>query len=151
MKNRFKFLLIFLIILLDQLLKFYIKKNILPNQEIVLIPNVLSITNIRNSGAAWSILEGKTWIFITVTIIFIPIALYFLFFKSNHVLFFNLGLSMIIGGTIGNFIDRIFNKQVIDMLMLKFIDFPIFNIADVAINIGVLFLIIYIFQDGDNM
>ncbi|BDR56475.1 signal peptidase II [Xylocopilactobacillus apis] len=148
MSNKIKSLIIFVVVLLDQLLKYFVKTSIATGAELKMIPGVISLTNIKNSGAAWSLWEGKTWIFIIVTIIFIPFAVYFLFFKKYQSKWFNVGLSLILGGTIGNFIDRIFQKQVIDMLMLKFMDFPIFNLADTAINIGVLCLIIYLFQSG---
>lgn len=148
MTKKVKALIIFVVVAIDQLLKFWIKNNILPGGEKKLISGVISLTNIKNSGAAWSLWEGKTWIFIIVTIIFIPIACYFLFFKNYQSRWFNTGLTLILGGTIGNFIDRIINRQVVDMFLLKFIDFPIFNFADIAINIGVLCIIVYLFSSG---
>ncbi|BDR58606.1 signal peptidase II [Xylocopilactobacillus apicola] len=150
MSKKVKILIISLIVILDQFLKFSVKTNIAPENEVPLIPGFISLTNIKNSGAAWSLWEGKTWIFIIVTLIFIPFAIYFLFFKKYQDSWFNTGLALILGGTIGNFIDRIFERQVVDMIMLKFIDFPIFNLADVAINVGVVCLVIYLFKSGKD-
>lgn len=113
MSNKIKSLIIFVVVLLDQLLKYFVKTSIATGAELKMIPGVISLTNIKNSGAAWSLWEGKTWIFIIVTIIFIPFAVYFLFFKKYQSKWFNVGLSLILGGTIGNFIDRIFQNRLL--------------------------------------
>ncbi|MCT6893520.1 MAG: signal peptidase II [Bombilactobacillus mellifer] len=148
MNNKIKTLIIGLILFFDQLLKYMVVQFLKPGQEKILIKGIVSLTNVKNSGAAWSIGEGKTWIFILVTIIFIPFAGYFLYIKKIENIWFNWGLALILGGTLGNFLDRIINHQVVDMIMIKFFDFPIFNLADIAINIGVLCLVVYLFKSG---
>lgn len=148
MSKKLKTLIVGLILFFDQLLKYLVVQYLDPGQERPLIPGIISLTNIKNSGAAWSIGEGKTTFFIIVTIIFIPFAIYFLYFKKSPSSWFDWGLALILGGTLGNFIDRILHQQVVDMIMIKFFDFPIFNLADVAINLGVLCIIVYLFRSG---
>ena len=106
----------------------------------------------RQIGAAWNILTNQMWLFYFISIIAIGVCLYFLFNKKYKNVLFDIGLSFVLGGIIGNFIDRLRLKYVVDMLQLDFIHFNIFNIADSAITIGVILIFIYliIFADKDE-
>ncbi|HCM90098.1 MULTISPECIES: signal peptidase II [Vagococcus] len=130
-------------VLLDQLIKFWVVSNIKLHQT-VFDNQILSLTHIRNSGAAWSILEGKIWFFTIVTIIALIILPYLLYKYHEKSKWMTIGLSLIIGGTLGNFIDRIRLGYVVDMFQVEFFNFPIFNFADVSLVIGVLCIFIYI-------
>ena len=149
MKNKY-IVLTFIIVLIDQITKYIITKLLNLNEIIYLIKNILYITNVHNTGAAFSILEGNTYLLIIISII----ALYILNkikLDSNNNTLNNIGYSLLYGGIIGNLIDRIIYKYVKDfigIIIFKYY-FPIFNIADIAIVLGVLILIIKNIK-GDN-
>ncbi len=136
-------LIVLLSVLLDQLIKFWVVSNI-KLHETVFENAILSLTHIRNSGAAWSILEGKMWFFTIVTIIALIILPYLLYKYHRQSKWMTIGLSLIIGGTLGNFIDRIRLGYVVDMFQVEFFNFPIFNFADVSLVVGVACIFIYI-------
>lgn len=138
----------FLSVLVDQIIKWWTVNNI-DLYETVYTNPILSLTNIRNNGAAWSILEGKMWFFIVVTLIALTILPYVLYKNREKTKWLTVGLSLIIGGTIGNFVDRIRFGYVVDMFQVEFFNFPIFNFADVSLVIGVLCIFVYIlfFED----
>lgn len=139
---------IIVIIILDQLSKYWITQNIKINDSYKIINGLLSITNIRNYGAAWSILQGQTIFLFLTSVIALIIFIYYLLKKINNKIYL-FSLSLIIAGTIGNFIDRIKLGYVTDMIQLDFINFPIFNLADTCMVIGILFLILAILKDDD--
>jgi len=138
---RFYFILIsILIILSDQLTKYIINLNhtSLINNDLIFF----SIDYVKNYGAAFNILSGSRIFLSTVSTIITLYLIYFILCKKN---ISNLNLfsySLILAGTVGNGIDRIIKGYVIDFINLNFIDFPVFNIADISINVG-LILIIY--------
>ena len=136
----------FLVVGLDQLVKWWTVNNIELGETIWSNP-ILSLTNIRNEGAAWSILEGKMWFFYIVTLLTCGIVGYLLFKNRHESKWLTIGLSLILGGALGNFIDRLHLKYVVDMFQVEFFNFPIFNVADVGLTIGVVCVFIYIILD----
>ncbi|KRM87683.1 signal peptidase II [Liquorilactobacillus vini] len=140
------FLLMFAVVLLDQLVKHYVMVNIPLNHSINFIPHFLALAHIRNYGAAWNILTGQRVFFFLITLIALVI-LGYLFKKTWQNWIYALGISLMIGGTIGNFIDRIRIGYVVDMFELKFINFPVFNVADSALTVGVIILLLAVFRD----
>lgn len=141
------YLLSFIIVLIDQVSKYLTQAYVDLGQQIEWIPGLLSVTHIHNTGAAWSILEGQMWFFYIVTVIVVVMIIYYMQQMKDEPLL-KTGLAFILGGALGNFIDRILHQYVIDMIQLDFIDFPIFNLADTALTIGVILLFIqYIFLD----
>lgn len=142
--------IIFLSVLIDQLVKWWTVSNI-DLYETILKNPILSLTHIRNNGAAWSILEGKMWFFVIITIIALLILPYLLYKYRMETKWLTVGLSLIIGGTIGNFIDRVRLGYVVDMFQVEFFHFPIFNFADVSLVIGVMCIFVYVlFFDEKN-
>lgn len=142
---QFLYLLISLaVILADQGLKFYISTHFQLGEIRSVIPGILSFNYLQNNGAAWNILPGQMWIFYLISILAIALCFYFLFKKQYRNGLFDTGLALILGGIIGNFIDRLHFKYVVDMLQLDFIHFNIFNLADSAITIGVILIFIYL-------
>ena len=136
-------LLIAAVVGLDQLVKWWIVKNLALGETIFENP-ILSLTHIRNEGAAWSILEGQMWFFYVVTIITCGVVGY-LMFKNRHGNKWLLsGLALIFGGALGNFIDRLRLSYVVDMFQVEFFNFAIFNVADIALTIGVVLVFMYI-------
>ncbi|WP_119326291.1 signal peptidase II [Companilactobacillus musae] len=125
----------------DQSLKFYVTNNIAPMSVHDFIPGVLSITHITNTGAAWSMLEGKMLFFYLVTIIAVVVLIYLFVKADKKDYLYRFSLIFLLAGTIGNAIDRFTRHFVVDMFNLDFINFPIFNLADTYITIGVVLII----------
>ena len=133
------FTIVFILCSLDQFSKIYINLNLnkLLNKDLF----IFTIEFVRNYGAAFNILSGSRLLLSFISVISTIILSYFIFIRENE-LINKYGLSFILAGSIGNGIDRILNGYVIDFIKIKSIDFPVFNIADIAINIGVLILMI---------
>jgi len=129
------------IILLDQVAKRLVQTKMALFQSVPVIKNVLHITYIRNSGAAFGILRGKQGFFLFTTIIaLVLIFSYIRELKENNTLS-ALALALILGGALGNFLDRVFYGFVVDFIEVK-INFPLFNIADSAIVIGIILIFV---------
>ena len=140
--------IILILTICDQLLKSWVASSIVLGGSKQLIPGIIELTNLRNSGAAWSIFEGQQTFFTIITIIAIIVIGYFIWqYRKNIPML--IGLSLIMAGTIGNFIDRLRQGYVVDMFENTFINFPIFNIADMCLTIGVIWLIICILKEKD--
>ncbi|MBM7544473.1 signal peptidase II [Weissella beninensis] len=142
-----------IILVVDQLVKQAIEKSNLGLHHSVLvqdtiIPGILAVTKLHNNGAAWSIMAGQQWFFYIITTLAL-VALGFAYYKFKNKLLFRLSLLIMIAGTLGNFIDRVRQGFVVDMFVLKFINFPVFNIADVALTVGVIGLFLSILTDKE--
>ena len=129
--------------MLDQISKNYINLNFnkLLNKDLL----IFTIEFVRNYGASFNVFSGSR-LFLSLISVISSIALYYFIFISDNKFINKYGLSFILAGSIGNGIDRILNGYVIDFIKIKFIDFPVFNIADIVINIGVLILIVNYFK-----
>lgn len=138
------YLLALLIIGIDQFSKWIIVKNMEFGEQITIIENFFYITSHRNSGAAWGILEGKMGFFYVITIVVVIGLVYYMQKYARHSAFLAIPLSFILAGAIGNFIDRLFRKEVVDFLdfILFTYNYPIFNIADSSLVVGVILLLI---------
>ena len=112
----------------------------------VILPNVLALTNVRNDGAAWSVLSGQQWFFTVITIVALGMMGYFFWKLRNDNLYMS-AISLLIAGTLGNFIDRIRLGYVVDMFETLFMNFPIFNVADMCLTFGVIIVIIALIKD----
>jgi len=134
------------IVLIDQFTKylmFYNKKSFF-NKDFLLF----KLDFVKNYGAAFNILSGSR-IFLSFISIFFSILLIFLILRKNNLKSLDLySYSFILGGTIGNGIDRIFKGFVVDFINLNIINFPVFNIADISINIGFIILLYNIFKNN---
>ena len=133
-----------LVVIADQGLKNYIVTNFKIGDEHTVIPGILSFTYLQNDGAAWNIFSGQMILFYLISIAAIPVVVYYLFNPKYKNWLFDTGLALVLGGIIGNFIDRLHLKYVIDMLQLDFVQFNIFNIADSAITVGIVLVFIYL-------
>ena len=137
---RFYYILLsILIILSDQFTKNIIDINYksLINNDLIFF----SIDYVKNYGAAFNILNGSRILLSTISTIITLFLIYFILYKKNISNIDLFSYSFILAGTIGNGIDRITKGYVIDFINLNFIDFPVFNIADISINIGLIFII----------
>lgn len=150
-KNKNKvYLTSVIVLLIDQIVKLLIKTNMNLNEEISIIPNFFSIQYLKNTGAAFSILENQTILLAITSIICISVIIYYLKKEENLTTAMYLSFGLVLGGILGNLIDRIVYQVVIDFLSFQIFNynFPVFNIADIGITIGVLLLIIiYISRD----
>ena len=138
------------LIALDQWVKFEIVKNIQLGEVKPFLPKILSLTYLRNTGAAFSILENQQWLFAVITLVVIGAAIWYLSKHIKDSVWLLSALSLIIAGGIGNFIDRMRQGFVVDMFQLDFINFAIFNVADSYLTIGVLVLIVMMLKEEDN-
>lgn len=136
------FVIVFFIVLLDQWTKYLAKTYLYPIETYPLIENVFHLTYRENTGAAFSILRDKQTLLIIVTSIVVLILIFYLIkiMKVEDFLLVKLPLSFIIGGAIGNLIDRIRLRYVIDFFDFTLINFAVFNVADVFIVIGSIIL-----------
>ena len=145
-KKLYFFTLSIFIVLIDQFTKYLMFDNnkLLINKDFLLF----KLDFVKNYGAAFNIFSGSR-IFLSLISIFFSILLIYLIFRKNTLISLDLySYSFILGGTIGNGIDRIYKGFVVDFINLNFINFPVFNIADISINIGFIFLIYNIFKNN---
>ncbi len=135
-------------VLVDQLIKLWAVKALAPIHTMSVIDGVFSLTYVENTGASFSILKGRQEVLIAVTVVAFFL---FAFMLKSHMIKGRLGytaVSFIAGGALGNFIDRVRLGYVIDMFQLKFIEFPVFNFADLCITAGAVLFIIMIYKDS---
>lgn len=137
-------LLSIVLILVDQLTKYMIVKSMEIGDSISIIGDILKITSHRNYGAAWGMLQNQMMFFYIITVIVLIALCYFYYKEAADNLLMQSGLMLIFAGAIGNFIDRLFRGNVVDFIDTKIInyDFPIFNVADSCLTIGV-FILLY--------
>ena len=134
------------IVLIDQFTKYlmFYNKQLFINKDYLLF----KLDFVKNYGAAFNIFSGSR-IFLSLISIIFSILLIYLIFRKNTLNSFDLySYSFILGGTIGNGIDRIYKGFVVDFINLNIINFPVFNIADISINIGFIFLLYNIFKNN---
>jgi len=134
------------IVLIDQFTKYLIfyNKKLFINKDFL----IFKLDFVKNYGAAFNIFSGSR-IFLSLISIFFSILLIYLILRKNTLNQFDLySYSFILGGTIGNGTDRILKGYVIDFINLNIINFPVFNIADISINIGFIFLMYNIFRNN---
>lgn len=132
---------------LDQWTKWLVRRAIESTDasaHIDAISGVFHITRVENTGAAWSILEGQTWLFILIVVIFFALIVFMIWKKMIVRKPELLCLAAISGGALGNLIDRVARGSVTDMIATDFISFPTFNVADSFITVGCFALGIYI-------
>lgn len=141
---------IVVLIALDQLMKWWTVENIALDSVRDFIPNVLSLAYLRNYGAAYSLLQNQQTFFIVITIVVMAGAIWYLIKHIKDSLWLVTSLSLVIAGGFGNFIDRVRLGYVVDMFHLDFIDFPVFNVADSYLTVGVLLLFICIMKEEDD-
>ncbi|MBE6692063.1 MAG: signal peptidase II [Ruminococcaceae bacterium] len=134
-------------IIADQITKYIVVQNIELHDKIPFIKGFMSFYHTRNTGGGWSILDGggsERVVLITVSLLAMGLVVFVLAKNYHRHMLMNISLAMVLGGGIGNMIDRIRLQYVVDFLHTEFIDFPTFNIADCFISVGAVLLIIYV-------
>ncbi len=132
------------LLMIDQIIKIVINHTMKLYQEIKIIPNFFSILYVKNTGAAFSVLENRTILLISISVIFVLLLDKYIQKEQNTLnKIERLSYGMILGGIFGNLIDRIIHRGVIDYLSFTFgkYDFAIFNFADICIVLGTIILI----------
>ena len=143
------------VLVIDLLTKQYIAMPI-PLYEIrQIIPGLINFTHYENDGAAWNIFSGDRTFLIIISIVFIILLGVFYFFERKNGVLFHISIALIFGGAIGNMVDRFFLGYVRDFIQFDFWkNFPVFNVADMALTIGVVIMIVYyvisLFKRGEN-
>lgn len=147
-ENRMIIILSIIFIIIDQVSKIIVVNNLTNNKSIEVIKSLFYLTYTNNKGAAFSILTGRRILLILVALIVIGVLIYYVRKNKIEGKVNKIALSLVIGGSIGNLIDRILRGAVIDFIDIKIFgyNFPIFNLADTFIVIGVFLLIIEMFR-----
>ena len=134
------------IVAADQFTKYLTVANIPLHGDVPFIPGFLQLTYAQNTGAAWSMLQGMTWLFILIFAVLTAMIFYEYFKKPMPFTKFDRWcIAAIYGGGLGNMIDRVRLGYVVDMIETQFIDFPIFNVADSFITCGCIGLMVSLF------
>lgn len=140
-----------ILVFLDQLTKYIVVQKIPVNDSIVVIPGFFSFSHVRNTGAAFGLFADQRWVFMLFTTVVLIVAVVLLLSGKvkNH--WGIVSLSMIIGGGIGNMIDRVLWGEVIDFFAFNFwgYQFAVFNVADIFVCVGTFILAFYIFFSRD--
>lgn len=132
-----------LIIIADQAVKYLVASGMNVGDTAFSILNLFDITYIQNKGAAFSLLSGKLSLLSIISVAFcICAVIYWIKKKPTHPLLCT-SITMMFAGAFGNAIDRIFRGFVIDYIQTSFINFPVFNIADIGITVGAILLVVY--------
>ena len=138
------FIGVLLLFALDQLSKLAVLSFIKPIAAIPLWKNVFHLTYLENRGAAFGILQNKFGLFFIITVLVIVFITAFLIRKRPKSLMLNISLTLLVGGALGNFADRLFRGFVVDFLDFRLIHFPVFNLADCFVVVGAILLAWYI-------
>lgn len=133
---------------LDQLIKYSVYTFLKPVGTVEVIPGLFSLKYVENKGAAFGMMANMRWVFIIFTIVVIGILLFMIFKKKINSKLFTASAILLIGGGIGNLIDRIFLGYVIDYLSISFFP-PVCNFADYCITIGTGLLLVYLLFFSD--
>ena len=148
LKNRLFWMVAIISLVLDQLTKYWVVQNFDLSETRPLLTGIFHLTYVTNTGAAFSLFAGKVewlrWLSLAVSLGLIALACFGPVLNNLE----KLGYGLILGGALGNGIDRFFAGSVVDFLDFRLIQFPVFNLADVFINLGIVCLLIASFQSA---
>ncbi|WLD95086.1 signal peptidase II [Alkalihalobacillus sp. AL-G] len=144
------YIIALIVVIIDQITKWFIVSKMNITESITVVSDFFYITSHRNRGAAFGILQGQMWLFFIVTIIVLIAVVYYMQTEAKGKPFLSSSLGLILGGAIGNFIDRMLRGEVVDFLNFYFgaYNFPIFNIADSALVVGVSMIAIALMMES---
>lgn len=137
------YLLAAALVVLDQLVKFLVRANIPLGEGVPFIPHILQLTYYQNTGAAFSIFEQHTWILTLISAAASVLLIVLLAKRTFNHPFAMVSLALVLAGAVGNLIDRLFLGYVTDMFQTLFMNFPIFNVADICIVCGGIAFCVY--------
>ena len=139
MLSFFAFILVF-----DIVSKYVVESKLGLGEEASFLPGFMNFVVVHNDGAAWNLFSGFGILLIVVTFIFLLIYFWFFCTKKTRSVLFGIASGLILGGTVGNLYDRLFYGYVRDFLNFQFIRFPVFNIADAGLCVGIFLLAVYL-------
>lgn len=149
------FILSFIVVIADQVSKYFAIEKLKGSMPYVIIPEFLKFTYVENYGAAFGILKNKKIFFIITTlIIIIAVSIFLIKYYHKLNIFMIIGLGLLLGGAIGNLIDRIRFGYVVDFISVRLFnsyDFPVFNIADISIVCGTILIMILTLLDKQEI
>ena len=139
------------LILLDQVVKLWAIERLKGNGRIVWIQDIFELVYVENRGSAFGMLQGQMWLFYIITPISLVLIAFLMWRLPAQKKYWpvNACCILILAGAIGNFIDRLFRGFVVDMFYFKPIDFPVFNVADCYIVVGIIALMILLLFWGE--
>lgn len=141
----------FVCLIIDHLSKLFVDEVLTFGQKVIAIPDILSFEKVYNTGAAFSLFQGNTLFLVVISVITIGLILFYVFRKNALLNLVDVtGLAFLAGGAAGNLADRLAHLYVVDFVKLEFIEFPVFNFADIFINIGVIILLFSILFSKDD-
>lgn len=146
-------LIIILGLLADRVTKLWALKYLKDSSDIVIIKNFFSFSFLTNRGAAFGILQNKLFLLSLLTIIVTLGMIYYIYKYKPTSKLLKISLALIIAGAIGNLYDRVIYKYVVDFILLHYKDvynFPTFNVADMLVVFGTIFLAFYIIKEENN-
>ncbi len=135
---------------IDQLIKLWASNVLQPVGAMPLIPRVVELRFVLNPGMAFSLLSGKQLFLIAATSAALLLVAYALFFRSRGKYLQQAALILVLGGGIGNLIDRVLNGEVVDYINLLFMRFAVFNFADICVCVGVALWVLVIFLEESH-
>lgn len=133
------------ILILDQITKYLISIYLSPvGTSVPVIDGLVQFTNVHNTGAAWGMMDGFRWLFIPMTLIVAGLLIYAIIrFRNKLTIFSRITLALLFAGAMGNFIDRVILAYVRDFIdITPLFSFPVFNVADSALSIGCVLMIV---------
>lgn len=134
------------LVALDQWVKWWVTANISVGESLPFIPHILGLNHVHNTGGAWSMLNQHTWLLSVVSAVVVLFILFVLGSRKIRHPFGVITLTMVLAGAVGNLIDRIRLGYVVDMFQTLFMEFPIFNVADICVVCGgIAFCIYFVF------
>lgn len=131
-----------IVLLLDQMTKYAVKTYMYVGESIPVLGDWLRLTSHRNQGAAWGILQGQRWLFVLITLVVVGGIIVTERRTPKDRKWFRIALALLLGGAVGNMVDRMARGEVVDFLDIRAIHYPIFNVADSAIVIAVGLLLV---------
>lgn len=135
---------------LDQIVKLIVAENLAQVGTVALIRNVFHLTYCENTGAGFGIFADYTWLLSALTFCIVAAAVIYVLFKRPKSALLMTGLTFVVGGAIGNLIDRVRLGYVIDFLDFRLIHFPVFNIADCFVTVGAVIFAVYVLFFSDK-
>jgi len=133
-----------LVVFLDQLIKYFVDKHLVYGQSLAIFNGFLQLTYVRNTGAAFSLFVGFSPYLIVVGALAAIIVIFFHYRIPPKDLYLQTSMAFILGGSLGNLIDRVVRSFVVDYIDILI--WPVFNIADIMINLGVILIAIKLFE-----
>ncbi|MCI1943722.1 signal peptidase II [Clostridium luticellarii] len=137
-------------ILIDRISKIWAAQNLAQVSQVIIIKDVFSFFYLENRGAAFGILQNKVYFLTFITVPVVAGMIYYMLRYRPKSVLVRVSLSLIVGGALGNLIDRLFYKYVVDFILVHFKDiyyFPVFNVADVLVVVGTILLIFYLLKE----